>query len=348
MLTFARRPLLIGAMLALVGSGLVASGARAANAPVDDPGPSAYLPPLPPPPPPPVALHSLPRHPGAASHSAGPGVRVPILMYHYIRTNPAVPDRLGADLSIAPAHFAAQLDWLAAHGFQTITLDDLTAAIRHGAPLPRRPVILTFDDGYADFYTAAYPALAQHGFKATSFVITGKVGRPGYLTWDQMRAMQASGLVQFEAHTVDHVELAHVSLLKAQYELIASKQALESQLGTRVKYFCYPSGDYNAAVEALVTLDGYQAALTTHPGLWHHPGDLLALTRVRIHGSDTLARFAAHLGLAPPPALHHPAAGPAPDGGAPAADPPIPDLSNPPAEPVMTPRRYPAHAPRAP
>src|SRR5207253_7977146 len=130
-----------------------------------------------------------------------------ILMYHYVRVNPRASDRLGADLSVTPAHFAAQMKWLAANGFHTVTLDDLTAAIVEGEPLPSRPVILTFDDGYEDFYTAAYPILEEYRFKATSFVITGKVGWGGYLTWDQMRKMQASGLVQFESHTVNHVQL---------------------------------------------------------------------------------------------------------------------------------------------
>ena len=253
----------------------------------------------------------------------GPGVRVPVLMYHYIRVNPDPLDAYGADLSVSPAHFAAQMEFLVHDGFTTITPDALIAALDHGAPLPPRPVLLTFDDGYDDFYTAAYPVLQRLGLRATSFVITGRVGTPGYLTWDAMRAMQAGGLVQFEAHTVDHAEMAHIPLARAEYELGASKASLEAHLDTPVAYFCYPSGDYDPAVEDLLAAAGYRAAFTTQPGLWHHPGEAFALTRMRVHGADTLARFTAHLGLS---------AAPGPELPAP------PDADPRPAEPHLVPR----------
>ena len=222
-------------------------------------------------------------------------VRVPILMYHYIRVNPNPRDRLGADLSVSPQNFEQQMRWLAANGFHTITLDDLTSAILEGDPLPPRPVVLTFDDGYADLYTTAFPILKRYGFRATSFVITGKVGWPGYLTWPQMLEMQASGLVQFESHTVDHVDMSRVPPAQAQYELTASKTALEQHLNVPVRYFCYPFGRYNSQVEALLAQDGYVAATTTAYGTVHGPDDLLTLSRVRVHGAETLQTFAALL-----------------------------------------------------
>ena len=224
-------------------------------------------------------------------------VQVPILMYHYIRVNPNRHDTLGADLSVTPQHFAAQMALLVAAGYRTITLDDLVAALRDGRPLPPHPVILTFDDGYADFYSSAYPILARDGLRATSFVITGRVDRPGYLTWGQMRTMEAGGLVQFESHTVDHVELPYVSLVKAEYELNASRAALEQHLGVPIDFFCYPSGRYNAQVETLVARAGYEAAVTTQPGALHRAGSLLALSRVRVHGAESLTAFAWGLGL---------------------------------------------------
>jgi peptidoglycan/xylan/chitin deacetylase (PgdA/CDA1 family) len=223
-------------------------------------------------------------------------VRVPILMYHYIRVNPNPRDRFGADLSVRPDMFAQQMKLLAADGFHTMTIDDLAAIILNGAPLPSNPIILTFDDGYEDFYTAAFPVLKKYGLGATSFVITGKVGWGGYLTWDQMRKMQATGLVQFESHTVHHVEMTGVSLARAEHELSDSKAALERELGTSVDVFCYPSGRYNERVESLVRQEGYIAGGSTRPGMVHNVGDLDALTRVRIHGSDTLKDFARKVG----------------------------------------------------
>src|SRR5439155_20017334 len=190
-------------------------------------------------------------------------VLVPILMYHYIRVNPNTHDRLGADLSVRPDMFAQEMKLLATDGFHTMTIDDLAAVILNGAPLPNHPIILTFDDGYEDFYTAAYPVLRRYGLGATSFVITGRVGQGGYLTWDQMLKMQATGLVQFESHTVHHVMMTRISLARAQRELIDSKAALEQELGTQVDVFCYPSGRYNERVEMLLRQDGYIAGVST-------------------------------------------------------------------------------------
>ena len=230
------------------------------------------------------------------SRLIGAPAQVPILMYHYIRVNPDPNDLVGVNLSVDPAVFAEQMQFLVDHGFQTITFDDLVAALRYGVGLPPKPVILTFDDGYADFYTAAFPVLQRLGLKATSFVITSKVEAPGYLTWDAMRAMQATGLAQFESHTVDHIELGQMPLTGAQYQLVTSKTALESHLGAPVKFVSYPSGSYNAAVENLLAGDGYEAAVTTLAGVWQRLGALDALPRVRIAGGQNLAAFAAQLG----------------------------------------------------
>ena len=243
----------------------------------------------------------LPAAPAAASATAAPvravagsagAVQVPVLMYHYIRVNPIASDRYGADLSVTPAHFAAQMRLLATHGFHPISLQQLADAFLYGTALPSRPVVLSFDDGYADFYTAAYPILQAWGFRATSFIITGKVGWGGYLTWAQMRQMQASGLIDFESHTVNHVELGLIALSRAQYEMQTSKAVLEAQLGRPIRFLCYPSGSYSYAVEQAAAADGYVAAFTTQPGSWESAGTRFALPRVRIHGSTTLAGFA--------------------------------------------------------
>ncbi|MBF6615072.1 MAG: polysaccharide deacetylase family protein [Chloroflexi bacterium] len=227
--------------------------------------------------------------------AAGP-MRVPILMYHYIRVNPVARDKVGADLSVSPQRFSQEMQYLAANGYHTITFDMLAGAVKGTVRLPARPVLLTFDDGYEDFFTSAYPVLKQFGFHATSFVITGKVGQGGYLTWDQMRAMQAGGLAQFESHTVNHVEMDRISLSRAQSELVNSKATLEMQLGTQVKYFCYPSGHYDSGVEKLVAKDGYVAAVSTHAGVATGANNIDALPRVRVHGGESLATFAGSLG----------------------------------------------------
>lgn len=224
-------------------------------------------------------------------------VYVPILMYHYIRVNPFARDRAGADLSVSPEHFAQQMALLAAEGFHTVTLDDLMAAIFNGTRLPSMPIILTFDDGYEDFYTAALPVLEKYSFRATSFIITGKVGRGNYMTWQQIKQIEAGGLVQFESHTVDHADMGHMSIARAHNEMLASKVTLERQLGVPVDYFCYPAGHYTAGEISMLGTVGYVAGVGTRYATVHSLADLGALTRVRIHGGDSLASFAAKLGI---------------------------------------------------
>ncbi len=238
--------------------------------------------------------------PAPAIQSSGElteSVSLPILMYHYIRVDRSPRDRAGEDLSVTPQDFSAQMRLLAARGFHTVTLDDLMGAMEHREALPSNPVILTFDDGYEDFYTAAYTLLKELDFKSTAFIITGKVGQKGYLTWDQIKEIQASGLVQFESHTVDHTDMKYIPLAMAQQELVRSKAILEQQLGRPVDYFCYPAGHYTPQVEALVPADGYLAAVSTHEGVTHSPLSRYALTRVRMHGSDTLQSFKAKVGV---------------------------------------------------
>ncbi len=115
---------------------------------------------------------------------------IPILMYHYVRTVTDPADTIGSNLSVTPERFAAQMQYLADHGYTTLTLREVHAILAGQAPLPERPIALTFDDGYRDFYTAAWPVLRQHGFKATNYVITDLIGEDAYLTWDMLRGMR--------------------------------------------------------------------------------------------------------------------------------------------------------------
>lgn len=177
-------------------------------------------------------------------------------------------------------------------GMHTITFDDLYAALTQGHELPSHPVLLTFDDGYEDFYTAAFPVLQALQMKATSFIITGKAGWKGYMTWDQMREIDRSGLVEFESHTVNHVELSKISPSKAEQEMIDSKHMLETELGKPVKYLAYPSGRFNSTVANLAQAVGYEAAVTTQYGSLQSSSGLLTLPRVRIPGAESLWSFA--------------------------------------------------------
>lgn len=222
---------------------------------------------------------------------AGPVTYVPILYYHYIRINPNPTDRVGFGLSTPPAAFRAQMDYLGAHGFHVVSLHQAVLAIKNHTGLPSRPVVLTFDDGYADFFTAAVPILQSHGFTATCFVITGRMGQGGFMTPSQVVAADAMGFT-IGAHTVDHVALAAQPPARATWEMKQSKLALEQLLGHPVVDFAYPYGSFNAYDMAQATSLGFETAVSTLSGSVHGAGQLMELSRVRIGGGLPLTYFA--------------------------------------------------------
>jgi peptidoglycan/xylan/chitin deacetylase (PgdA/CDA1 family) len=218
-------------------------------------------------------------------------VRVPILMYHYIRTNPDPYDRLGFALSVTPSDFAAQMDWLASNGYHTVTTRDLMDYLNGGRGLPAKPIVLTFDDGYADFFTTALPILRSHEYTAVSYVVTSFIGWPHYMTAAQIVAAQDAG-IEIGSHTVSHPNLTNASYDRLVYQVVASKQVLETLLGRPVTSFCYPSGKFGAREVAAVQAAGYENATSTYGGTWHSLRDRYAWTRVRINGGATIGDFA--------------------------------------------------------
>jgi peptidoglycan/xylan/chitin deacetylase (PgdA/CDA1 family) len=230
----------------------------------------------------------------ASPDSVGRGassIKVPILTYHYIRVNPDVRDRMGFALSVTPTDFAAQMDWLARSGYHTVTTEDLHAYLSGTRGLPGKPVILTFDDGYADFYTTALPILRSHDFQADLYVVSGFVGRPGYVTAAQVRESDRSG-IEIGSHTVTHADLARTSAGGVRSEVVDSKRYLEALLGHPVFSFCYPSGMFTGAVAYQVAAAGYHDATTTRYGYWHSLADRYVWTRLRVSGGESLAQFA--------------------------------------------------------
>jgi peptidoglycan/xylan/chitin deacetylase (PgdA/CDA1 family) len=223
-------------------------------------------------------------------------ISVPILMYHYIRVppDPGV-DRLGWGLSTSPDDFRQQMNYLDVQGFHPITLSDLRAYLNGGRLLPDRPVVLTFDDGYSDLYTEAFPVLKQHHFKAVAYIVSGFVGRSGQNVMpEQVREMDAYG-IEIGAHTQNHVDLAKASPVSLWSEVKGSRDALEALVGHPVLDFCYPSGKYDAGVIAAVQAAGFESATTTEPGVVHTLADRFAWSRVRVSGSESLGDFAAAL-----------------------------------------------------
>lgn len=218
-------------------------------------------------------------------------INVPILTYHYIRVNPDRFDRMGFALSVTPADFAAQMDWLAQNGYHPITTEDLHQYLRGARGLPSKPVILSFDDGYADFYTTALPILRSHDFKAVAYIVSGFVGQPRYMSAAEVREVDLSG-IEIGSHTVNHANLANSSPGAVWAQLAESKGALERLVGHEVVSFCYPSGKYTSTVASQVAAAGYHDATTTAFGYSHRFGDRYVWTRLRISGGEPLDQFA--------------------------------------------------------
>jgi peptidoglycan/xylan/chitin deacetylase (PgdA/CDA1 family) len=219
-------------------------------------------------------------------------INVPVLTYHYIRVNPDRNDRLGFALSVTPGDFAAQMDWLAQNGYHTITTADLYTYLNAYGGLPSKPVILTFDDGYADFYTTALPILRSHDFRAVAYIVSGFVGWPGYMTAAQIREADRSGM-EIGSHTVNHPNLANLSAGAVRTQLVQSKEFLEQVVGHPVVSFCYPSGKYTSSVAAAVAAAGYQDATTTRSGYTYTLANRYIWSRLRVSGGEPLDQFAA-------------------------------------------------------
>jgi peptidoglycan/xylan/chitin deacetylase (PgdA/CDA1 family) len=225
------------------------------------------------------------------------GTFIPILLYHYIRYS--IPgDRQGFGLSVTPPMFHQQMQYLAANGYHVLSLHDAVQAVLGTGRLPSRPVVLTFDDGYEDFFTAAVPELRQWGFTATSFVITGRVGWTSYMTWSEIQAADAMGFT-IGAHTVHHAMLASLAPAQARWEMQQSRDTLAAVLGHPILDFAYPYGSFNTYDMAVARDLGFECAVATFGSPWHWRDELFYMNRLRIGGGFAMYDFARWLGGPP-------------------------------------------------
>ena len=235
----------------------------------------------------------------AAKSTACASAEVPVLMYHSIATSAA---RRFRRFAVAPCEFAAQMEYLDAAGYCPVTAADLAGA-RSGRTLPARPVVLTFDDAYADFYTAALPVLREHSFRATLYVPTAYVGATTLfnvsldeenrrvLSWPALRDIAVEG-VEVAAHSHTHPQLDRVPATVIDDEVRRSRGLLEDKLGLAVDGFAYPFGYWNSAARAAVAAAGYRyafavAELVTAPG-----DDMLTLPRLTVNAGIGVAGLA--------------------------------------------------------
>ena len=223
----------------------------------------------------------------AESSELASGPKVVVLNYHKV-------DRREISLSVSPEDFDRQMTFLKENGYHTITPHEMYMAFTDGAPLPTNPVLITFDDGYADNYINAYPILKKHGMKAAIFVVTDFLDRgvPGYLTWAQAAEMENSGVFSVESHTVTHSSLLDLTDDAIRRELTQSKRDIEQRLGKEVEFLAYPTGAYNLHIASLVKEAGYKGAFTVRFGNMDQFSNFYAMERVPIfREADTFSSF---------------------------------------------------------
>ncbi len=218
--------------------------------------------------------------------------QVPVLMYHEISAQPLSAARL----AVAPEQFERQLGYLRASGFASVTAGRLAAAMDAAGPgLPARPVVLTFDDGFADFYDTALPLLIQHGFTASLYVttgwITGGAAHPGMLSWAAVEAAAGAG-IEIGAHSVGHPQLDQLPAGSLRAELADSKHALEDRLGAPVPGLAYPFGYSSQLVRDTAAQAGYAYACAVGNRLAASGCDRFAIPRLTVARSTSPQCFA--------------------------------------------------------
>jgi peptidoglycan/xylan/chitin deacetylase (PgdA/CDA1 family) len=205
----------------------------------------------------------------------------PILGYH--RVGPHRDDHVP---TVTAEAFARQLQWLDSRRMRVVPIEALVAALEAGAPWPRRTVAITFDDGYEETWTVAWPILRRFGFPATVFITPAEVGLPGFMSWEQVGEAARSGM-GIGSHTMHHAYLPLVTGPKLPEELAGSKREIEARIERRVDVISYPVGGFTAQVQQLARDAGYRAACTTNRAGANGKGvDRFALRRIKMTDRD--------------------------------------------------------------
>jgi peptidoglycan/xylan/chitin deacetylase (PgdA/CDA1 family) len=226
--------------------------------------------------------------------------KVSILMYHQVGEFPRPTAHRATFCHVR--RFAAQMAYLYHLGYTVVSLQDALDGLFGDRPLPRHAVVLTFDDGYQNFRDHAFEVLGRYGFHATVFLVAGLLGKNAQwladdgrvasklMDRDTVRQLQGENLT-FGSHTLSHPNLTRISPEQRTKEIFRSKAELEDLLGEEVKYFCYPNGDFDNDVVAMVREAGYRAAVSCVRGSATASDTIFALPRKAISFGDSLVGF---------------------------------------------------------
>ncbi len=236
----------------------------------------------------------FPRGTSAAPRNRTTAVFVPVLIYHHVKTLKASDDSIERGLTVLPSQFDAEMRYLRAHHYHVVSARALANHLISGTSLPRKPVVLTFDDGYTDVFPDVYQVLSRMHMVATFFVVPGFLNKPRYLTWKQVQTMSSHGM-DIEAHSMTHPDLTSIGPRSVRWQLNECRRELQSRLHKTVTVFAYPYGAHSPAVISDVRQVGYRVAFTTQEGWIADPRRLLTEPRVYVDLDDTLSIFAGRL-----------------------------------------------------
>lgn len=213
---------------------------------------------------------------------------MPILLYHHIGYS-----FKDSEYYVSPDAFADQMNYLFMRGYRTISVEQLTQAIRFGAQLPSRPILLTFDDGSETVYINALPVMQTYGFTGTAYIVDNYIGATRYMDKAQIRALYEAGW-EIGSHSLSHRDLT-THPASQEDEIVNSRKKLESYLGVPIHSFAYPFGVYDDASLRFVKQAGYTSAMGLGDESVQRAGSIYYLYRQSVTAKTTLEAFAALL-----------------------------------------------------
>jgi peptidoglycan/xylan/chitin deacetylase (PgdA/CDA1 family) len=229
---------------------------------------------------------------------AGNGRSLPVLMYHSISDTKEAGTSPYFKVCTSPARFAEQMACLAAAGWKGVSLREGLETLDHAPNSSLRPVAITFDDGFRDFYTAAFPILKCRGFSATMYLPTASIGETSLefkgrpcMTWSEVAELHQQG-IEFGSHTVNHPVLHGMPFAQIEAELALSRRRIEDALGSECRAFAYPyafpqaDASFAKAFTELLGSVGYKTSVTTIVGRVKNSDNRLTLRRLPVNDAD--------------------------------------------------------------
>ena len=232
---------------------------------------------------------------------------VPILMYHSIseELNPGATHPY-YKTNTSPAVFSLHMEYLYKNNYRILNLDETVVLLKKREPVRDKYAVITFDDGFRDFYTEAFPLLHRYEFKATVFLPTAYIGkkRVGFngiqcLSWDEVRDLRLKG-IDFGSHTVSHPQLHVLGKKEIEHEITHSKTIIENNLGCPIESFSYPfafpeDSVFKNYIRGFLEKCGYKYGVSTRIGTTHRNDNFFSMKRIPVNSHDDIPLFKAKL-----------------------------------------------------